>query len=74
MANKYLVISPNGYGNIGDDICAFSGRYAIEQADPKAEVIITRPPMHTRLVEWADYIILIDGSILYYREPKKLAN
>jgi len=74
MANKYLVISPNGYGNIGDDICAFSGRYAIEQADPKAEVIISRPPMNTRLVEWADYVILSGGGILYDRAPKNVDN
>lgn len=74
MANKYLVISPNGFGNIGDDICAFSGRYMIERADPDAEVIVSQPPMKTGLVEWADFVILSGGGILYDRAPKNLEN
>jgi len=74
MVNKYLVISPNGYGNVGDDICAYSGKYAIEQVDPNAEVKISQPPMKLNLVEWADYIILSGGGILYDRASKNLEN
>ncbi len=74
MANKYLVVSPNGFGNIGDDICAYSGKYAIEQVDPGAEVKITQPPMKANLIEWADYVILSGGGILYDRAPKNLEN
>ena len=74
MRKKYLVISPNGYGNIGDDICAYAGKEAIRQADPNAEVRITSPPMDEKLVDWADYVILSGGGIIYDRAEKNLEN
>ncbi len=74
MANKYLVISPNGYGNIGDDICAYGGKAAIEHVDPSAEVVITRPPMKTALIDAADYVVLSGGGIIYDRAEKNVAN
>lgn len=61
----YLVASANGYGNVGDDICAYSAKYIIEQADPHARVIITQPPFDQELAEQSDVIVLGGGGIIY---------
>jgi polysaccharide pyruvyl transferase WcaK-like protein len=74
MAHKYLVISPNNYGNVGDDICAYAGKKAIEKVDPKAEVIVSQPPMDVGLIKWADYVILSGGGIIYDRAWDNVAN
>jgi polysaccharide pyruvyl transferase WcaK-like protein len=74
MRHKYLVISPNGYGNAGDDLCAYCGRFAITQTDRDAEIRIGRPPMRRSVVDWADVVVLSGGGILYDRELKNVDN
>lgn len=59
---------------MGDDICAYAGKYAVEQVDPNAEVIVSAPPMKVSDIKWADYIILSGGGILYDREPSNVEN
>ena len=73
MAN-WLVVSPNGFGNIGDDMVANAGRFAISQVDPDAKIKLSRPPASEKLIDWADNVILSGGGIIYDRAPKNLEN
>ncbi len=74
MKRSYLVVSPNNYGNIGDDICAYGGKALIETVDPAATVIIANPPVKPGLVAECDYVILSGGGIIYDRAEKNLEN
>lgn len=62
---KYLIVSANGYGNVGDDLIARAVQGFIIEADPKAEVKLTRPPYDPTLMSWTDAVFIGGGGILY---------
>lgn len=70
----FLIVSPNGYGNVGDDICGYSGAYLARSLDPKALVVVTSPPFKEHLALAADVIILSGGGVLYDRDPANVEN
>jgi polysaccharide pyruvyl transferase WcaK-like protein len=71
---NYLIVSPNGYGNVGDDICAYSGEFVVREILPNAKTIVTSPPFRKDLAYVADGIILSGGGILYDRSPENVEN
>lgn len=71
---KYVVASANSYGNVGDDICAYSAAHLLRQIDPDAEVSITSPPYEADIVETAQAIILGGGGILYDLDKANVDN
>lgn len=69
-----LIISPNGYGNVGDDICALAGSWAVKKVRPDAVCKISSPPMKKAEMNWADVVILSGGGVIYDREESNVNN
>lgn len=63
--SKYLLVSANGYGNLGDDAITIASRDLLLSCDPSAEVIIDSPPLNRDLIGSADYLVLAGGGIFY---------
>ncbi len=70
----FLVVSPNGYGNVGDDICAYSGAYLAKSLSPKNKAIISSPPFNERLAAKADVLMLSGGGVIYDRSEPNVEN
>ncbi len=70
----FLIISPNNYGNVGDDICAYSGQYLVNSILPKARTIITSPPFNESEASSADGFILSGGGPIYDRSEPNVEN
>lgn len=71
-----LVISANGYGNVGDDICGYSGKYIIEEAFGIRNVTIrvVSPPVNDSDVDWADAVVIGGGGLLYDGDYNNVKN
>lgn len=73
-SDKVLIVSANGYGNAGDDICAEAAKIIIRQATPEAEIKITSPPLDEDSVAWANFIVLGGGGIVYDANKDNMEN
>ena len=71
---RFLILSANKMGNIGDDLVTLASRDQVLCAYPDAEVRITSPPLYRDSIKWCDCLLLGGGGLLYDRCMKNCLN
>lgn len=74
MIKKCIVVSANGYGNIGDDVCGLTAQHIIKSLSPTTETVLTQPPFNASLLEGADALIIGGGGLLYDGSIENVSN
>lgn len=72
--SHFLIVSPNGYGNVGDDICPYSAGHIVKSINSQNTFSVVAPPFKKSQVMNADGVILGGGGPIYDRVEENVEN